>query len=340
MRDLIQEDIGGRGLRTNPDANLINACPGDFAAACRSIATHPQPAVCVVTGFFIPHGQPPACETDGPLGAVFLARALADLQIPLLLVADAPLEQALEAGLDAAGVGAEKHHSATAYIGQPPYDIEWVKSVVLPEVDAWTHLIALERVGPSHTPDSVGAQPGASAELVEDFRRTVPAADQDRCHSMSGRDITAFTGPAHLLFEQAPKLSPRVTTIGIGDGGNEIGMGKVPWDTIRRNISNGGLIACRVPTDHLIVAGVSNWGAYALAAGVRLLRGAPHDPSLFDPERERALLQIMVERGPLVDGRTGRQEATVDALPFDRYAKVLAGLGTILSRAESRDHDK
>ena len=59
----------------------------------------------------------------------------------------------------------------------------------------------------------------------------------------------------------------------------------------------GGLIACRVPTDHLIVCGVSNWGAYALAAGVALLRGAKLDPSLFDPEKERELLRIMVERG-------------------------------------------
>src|SRR5205807_1527308 len=78
---------------------------------------------------------------------------------------------------------------------------------------------------------------------------------------------------------------PGLPTIGVGDGGNEIGMGKIPWDVIRRNVPNGGLIACRVPTDYLIVAGVSNWGAYALAAGVALLRGAKLDPSLFDAER-------------------------------------------------------
>jgi hypothetical protein len=330
MRDLIQEDIGGRGLRADPDANLINACPDDFAAACRSIAQHPSPAVCVVTGFFIPHGQPPACETDGPLGAVFLVRSLALLNIPFLVVADPSLEQALEAGLDAAGVG-ESYHTATAYMDRSPYDMEWVKSIVLPEVDAWTHLIALERVGPSHTPDSVRVQPGTDPKLVEEFRQLVPASEYDRCHSMRGRDITEFTGPAHVLFEQAAERFPEVTTIGIGDGGNEIGMGKVPWNTIRRNIPNGGLIACRVPTDHLLVAGVSNWGAYALAAGVRLLRGAKHDPSLFDVERERELLQIMVERGPLVDGKTGEQTATVDGLPFDRYAEVLKRLDAILS---------
>ena len=112
-------------------------------------------------------------------------------------------------------------------------------------------------------------------------------------------------------------------------------MGKIPWDVIDRNIPHGGLVACRVPAQHLIVCGVSNWGAYALAAGVRLLRGAEHDPSLFDVERERKLLQIMVERGPLVDGKTGRQEATVDGLPFDRYAEVLKRLDVILSTARA-----
>src|SRR5262249_58316848 len=112
--------------------------------------------------------------------------------------------------------------------------------------------------------------------------------------------------PAHLLFEHAAAHSPRVTTIGIGDGGNEIGMGKVPWDVIRRNIPNGGLVACRVPTDHLIVSGISNWGAYALAAAVALLRGHRLAPELFDPHREHELLRVMVKAGPLVDGLTGK----------------------------------
>jgi hypothetical protein len=144
---------------------------------------------------------------------------------------------------------------------------------------------------------------------------------------MRGRDITAHMSPAHLLFE-AVRGMPRVTTIGIGDGGNEIGMGKVPWPVIRRNIPGGGLVACRVPADHLIVCGVSNWGAYGLAAGVRLLRGA-FAPELFDTARELALLQAMVAGGPLVDGVTGERTATVDGLPFERYAEPLRRLGTI-----------
>jgi hypothetical protein len=303
IRALIQEDVGNRGLRTDAEDNLITRTAGDFEAACRSIAEHPAPSVGIVTGFFIPHGEPPACETDGPLGAIFLARALATFRIPVLLVGDSSLERPLEVGLDAAGLHGDSHPVATAYIGPPPHDMEWVKSLIFSD-DPWTHLIALERVGPSHA--------------------------DGRCYSMRGRDVTEFTAPAHLLFEHAAPLSPRVSTIGIGDGGNEIGMGKIPWDVIRRNIPNGGLTACRVPCDHLIVAGVSNWGAYGLAAGVRLLRGAPFDPELFDVERERELLRVMVEAGPLVDGVTGRPTVSVDGLDFERYAEPLRRMAALL----------
>src|SRR5262249_31111040 len=125
--------------------------------------------------------------------------------------------------------------------------------------------------------------------------------------------------------------TPKITTIGIGDGGNEIGMGKIPWHVIRRNIPGGGLVACRVPTDHLIACGVSNWGAYGLAAGVALLRGERLEAQLFDVERERELLRIIVERGPLVDGITGQPTVTVDGLSFESYAEPLRQIGKIIS---------
>ena len=60
LRDLIQNDIGGRGLRTDPERNLLNAYPDDFAAACHSIADQEYPGLAIVTGFFIPTATPPA----------------------------------------------------------------------------------------------------------------------------------------------------------------------------------------------------------------------------------------------------------------------------------------
>jgi hypothetical protein len=324
IENVIQQDVGGRGLRTDPASNLLTASAGDFRAACQSVAGHPHPALAVITGFFIPHADPPADETDGPLGALFLARALTPLGMRVALVTDASGRRALEAGLAKCGLA-----GTVPLRTLPPPGPAWpayVPQEWLPWCAAFslTHLIALERVGPSHTEESLRRQ-GASEETLRQFLQEVPAEHRDRCHNMRGRDISDHTSPAHLLFE-AVQGRPGITTLGIGDGGNEIGMGKVPWQVIRRNIARGGLIACRVPGDHLIVAGVSNWGAYGLAAGIYHLRGLAPPRDLFNSERERELLEWMVQQGPLVDGVTGRPTATVDGLSFERYAAPLAAL--------------
>jgi hypothetical protein len=318
IRDIIQRDIGNRGLKTDPRENLVTARADDFRLACRSIAETPRASLGIVTGFYIPTGEPPAAETDGPLGAVFIARALVPVGMGVSIFTDPWCSHALEVGLRAAGLG------------------DMVRVHVLSHfaVDAMTsqltHLLALERVGPSHTLESIEGQSGATATEIEQFKREVPEKERNRCHSMRGRDNTIETAPAHRLFESIRARHPGITTIGIGDGGNEIGMGKIRWDIIRRNVLNGAVIACRVPTDHLIVCGISNWGAYGLAAGVRLLRGAGRDDMLFDSERERAILKAMISEGPLVDGVTGLPTLTVDGIPFDRYVEPLHQLNSIL----------
>jgi hypothetical protein len=305
IRDVIQQDIGNRGLARDPHDNLFTACPGDLEAACRGIAENPEAALAIVTGFPIVHASPPCGETDGPLGAIFLARALTPLGVKITLVTDSFCRQALEVGLKACGLGGTVPLIADcglriadflqSAIRNPQSAIEAIRNL--------THLIALERVGPGR---------------------------DGRCRNMRGLDISDNTAPAHILFEDAARRRPPLTTIGIGDGGNEIGMGKIPWEVIRRNIPNGGEIACRVPVDQLIVAGVSNWGAYALAAGVAVLRGRRLPSSLFDVAYERELLRVMVEKGPLVDGVTARQTVSVDGLSFEDYARPLRRLGELL----------
>ncbi len=324
LRDLIQEDVGRRGLATDPEANLLTATKDDFAAACRSLAETARPTLAIVTGFFIPHAQPPAGETDGPLGALFLARALVPLGFHVILASDGFCVPALQAALAVCGL-----RKAVPVITLPTY--EQASQMSVSEYQEWfaqrsgtlTHLLALERVGPSHTLNSFRNQLASTASSpAELFHKEVPGEHHDRCHTMRGRDITAMMSPVHRLFE-APN-SP--VTIGIGDGGNEIGMGKIPWDIIRRNVPGGGLVACRIATDHLIVSGISNWGAYGLACGVSCLRGHQPDPELFDLEIERNLLETMVERGPLVDGISGLPTPSVDGLAFDQYASILPRL--------------
>jgi len=299
IRNAIQIDVGHRGLARDPDDNLFTACADDFASACRSLAEHPAPRVGIVTGFMIPSVDPPTGETDGPPGAIFLARALTRIGVPCVFLSDASCVGALWTGIELLGC------SAGLLLIDLPTNLNF--AALLRSTRPISHLIAIERSGPSYDFD------------------TIPQADRGRNHTMRGRDITDLTFPAHQFFE-----GPRdYVTIGIGDGGNEIGMGKVPYTTVCRNVPNGERIACRTATDHLIVAGVSNWGAWALAAGVMLMKGAV-DPSLFDPDRERLLLEQMVEHGPLVDGVSGRRTATVDGLSFDEYSKPLVRIGELL----------
>ncbi len=296
----VQTDPGHRGLARDPHDNLFTACPGDFAAACRSIAESPRAVVHVVTGFIIPSVEPPTFETDGPLGAVFVARSLFRLGISVCCLAEIACARSLEPGLVAARVPPD------SIVGNIPHDDAlhgpWVKGIGAGLGPA-SHVVALERAGPEAN---------------------------GRYRTFRGRDITEMMLPAHALFEREPGQATSWQTIGIGDGGNEIGMGKVPHETVVKNIPNGDLIHCRVPTDHLIVAGVSNWGAYALAAGVYVLRGVRPPADLFDPDREHEILEVMVREGPLVDGVTGKQTATVDGLSWEEYAKPLLRIREIL----------
>jgi hypothetical protein len=268
----VQTDPGNRGLGKVPGNNLFTACPGDFAAACRSLLTADD--IDVATGFFIPTADPPAFETDGPLGAAFLDRALTPIGYDVDLLVSEPIYRTVREGL--AAVGRKPHYQSHRSV---------------------SHVIWLEHPGPG--------QDGT-------------------CRSMRGVEVP----PGQSVY--LPALNS-LRSIGIGDGGNEIGMGKIPHETIVANIPNGDLIHCRVPCDHLIVAGVSNWGAYALAAGIYALRGVTPPDDLFDPDREREILEVMVRDGPLVDGVTGKQTATVDGLTWDEYAKPLIRIREVLA---------
>lgn len=140
--------------------------------------------------------------------------------------------------------------------------------------------------------------------------------------NMRGEDISAFTTPLDDLFLAGPW-----TRIAIGDGGNEIGMGSVPAALIGEFVAHGEKIACATPADHLVVAGVSNWGAYALIAALAVLRNDWRVALLesLDPMRDEAILRAMVDGGPAVDGVTRQRTLTVDSLPMEvHHAKLRA----------------
>lgn len=166
-------------------------------------------------------------------------------------------------------------------------------------VSGLTHVVAIERVG--------------------------PAAD-GVCRNMRGDDITRFTASAEPLFHP-----PRVR-IGIGDGGNELGMGSLPPGLVASNVPLGERIACAVGCDHLLVCGISNWGAAALVAALALLWEDRREALLFGltEEAEREVLRAAVEEGPAVDGVLRRQALSVDGLEWEEHARVLRELRAVV----------
>ena len=173
------------------------------------------------------------------------------------------------------------------------------------------------------------ADPGADAVLAGILDRLQAThlvaierpgrASDGRYWNMKGDDITAWTTAVDGLFLAASARG--IVTVGIGDGGNEVGVGRVA-DRVRELVPHGPRIASIVPTDHLLLAGVSNWGAYGLVAALSVVTGQPLLPT--EPEA-RAALDRAVAAGA-VDGVTGRPEPTVDGLPWAASAEVLAAL--------------
>src|SRR5690606_15061545 len=99
LEQLMWRDPGGRGVsgyhyRGRPLA------AGQLAAAVESLAQGTG-AVAIATRFWIPAPEGLAAETDGPPGALYLARALAALGREVLLLTDAYRLPLLEAGCDA-----------------------------------------------------------------------------------------------------------------------------------------------------------------------------------------------------------------------------------------------
>ena len=85
-------------------------------------------------------------------------------------------------------------------------------------------------------------------------------------------------------------------------------------------------VPCRIATDFTILAGVSDWGTYALALACCHLRGNIAAATRWTDEELRALIDRLVSDAGLVDGVTGRRETSVDGLPLETYLQVFSGI--------------
>ncbi len=312
----VRRDPAGRGLiGTEPDRGIL--CDGHLASAAESLAKSPG-RVAIVTGFFIPHGEPPAAETDGPPGAATLARLLVDLGHVVVLVPDEPCAGAMRVTAGSAGLGGIEL-AVAPLAGAPAWCEEFLARQ---ERDGGLdHLVAIERVGPSHDRSSLVAQKRSGAPPVDRFLARVPEESWGHCHNMRARIIDEWTADIAKLFDALREICPRAVSIGIGDGGNEIGMGAVPWEELVARLpgEDSVRIPCRIATDWDLLAGISNWGAWGLAAAVAVLADRVESMSPLTSAWQRELVARMVADGSGVDGPSGQAVVGVDGLSIDDY---------------------
>lgn len=290
----------GRGIIA-----LAEHCRGGLLSAAASIAFHQSPSIAIITGFYIPDAVPPAPETDGLTASAQLADGLNRAGVPVRFVTDSNCEMASRIALETAGIEhpiidlLAVEHSACR-----------MQTLVESILNKWeclepplSHVLSIERAGP---------------------------ADDGVVYNMRGKDITHHTAPLHLLYERCTG----VQRIGIGDGGNELGMASIPKDIIAHNVRCGARIACSISCDHMIVSGVSNWGAWSLMGALAILRPEwrQHLLESMTDEQSFNVLERTVFEGPAVDGVTRKQALSIDGLSWSDHIKVLAELRSIVQR--------
>lgn len=132
--------------------------------------------------------------------------------------------------------------------------------------------------------------------------------------NVRGQDISAHTARLDTLIREG------VASIGIGDGGNEIGMGNLA--AVIPGIP--GLPACPAVTrvNELIVASVSNWGGYGLVAGLSRLAGRDLLPR---EDEESHLIESLFAAG-CYDGTHTTPTCGVDGYSLAENAAILTRL--------------
>jgi D-glutamate cyclase len=325
MFDIVDQimnlDIGKRGVDKLYGPARSRSDEALSAAAARKLsALGAGDRVLLITGSLTrPWVSIKIGETDGPVGTAALARSLSyGFNAIPVIVTDTSLLEPIGATLRAAGLAVvtlAEAKRATAnrrfcgvavLLGYPLEDDEAKKEAkrLLEELSP-VAVIAIERAG--MTP-------------------------RGTYHNMLGQDYSEGRARIDYVVDEAARR--KIPTIGIGDGGNEIGMGAIS-DAVHKYVPHGEVLCARAATDILLPAGVSNWGCYAIQAALAILTERPE--LAHSAELERHLIKAAAAAG-LIDGNTGKCEATVDGMAVEVHAGIVQLLAATVERALRQGH--
>ncbi len=233
------------------------------------------------------------CETDGPSGAAVLADTLNSIGMKPTMVTD-------ELCVDVVKAVTPKISVEKCSVDN---DIAMEKTEELFSTYNPSVLVSIERPGWN---------------------------EKQECHTMRGINISNLVGKTDYLFSYARKMG--ITTIAVGDGGNELGCGSI-IDTVRKHVPYGAKcqcpcgkgIAATTPSDVLVIGGTSNWGAYGIAACLSLLKNLDYR---HDGKSELRLLNRIINAGG-IDSVTQKREPFVDGVPTSINKLVVDLIWTI-----------
>jgi len=277
----------------------------------------PNDTVFILTGAggppVLPHG-----EVDGLLGAAALARVLTlSLGANVVLLTEQRTEQPLAAVCRAAGLNfrrADDEANANSVVFVPmsldAAECEAQAEELLDEYQP-AAVIAIEKLSPNKN---------------------------GIIHGSTGLSYDDTHAKPQYLFAEAQRRG--ILTAGIGDGGNEVGFGKlgelvadiIPAGRVCQCPCGGGNIA-HVATDHLVVAAISNWGGYGVSAMIAFLKGDPATSLINEDDLER-MLRACVDKGAY-DGAYARPLLSDDGVPLAAQRAFIALLSNIVAIGQS-----
>lgn len=154
------------------------------------------------------------------------------------------------------------------------------------------------------------------------FVERLGRAADGRYYNFKKQDISEWTAPLDAIADEAAGLG--IHTIGIGDGGNEAGMGNFYAELCALL---PGYAACLsvVHAEFALTADVSNWGAYALAEALSFVWGVRRG---IEPGEETKMLEAAARAGA-ADGISGRCETSVDGFCAAALEKKIAELDAL-----------
>lgn len=234
---------------------------GNFNTAVHALIQARKVLLC--TGFNVAENMP---ETDGPLGTALLAYACFRADKDVILIAD--------------------HHNSHLLRTQlSTLDKACARSVLIEEVQANSQapFHSWEDILDKYQPDAV-------------VHTEVPGRNKNGKYlNMRGIEISDFNAALDGIADAANARG--LNTIGVGDGGNEAGMGQMKGVPKALNLEEMQAI---IPCAHQVIAWNSNLGAIAM--GEFVMSAAGKGPSCTQQEFTRMLHTLFKEGA--VDGIT------------------------------------